>query len=335
MTCVLGIESSCDETGIAIFDSERSLIANALYSQVEQHAEYGGVVPELASRDHVRKLLPLYNEALAQAGIKQQQLDAIAYTKGPGLIGALLTGSCFAKSVAFGLGIPAVGVHHLEAHLMAPMLDEPAPTFPFIALLVSGGHSQILEVKAFGEYQLLGDTLDDAVGEAFDKTAKLMGFAYPGGPKLAALAEYGDAKAYQFTRPMIDRPGLDMSFSGLKTQVLNTWLASDQSMQTKANIAAAFQDTICQTLAIKCRRAIEQTGINNLVVSGGVSANKQLRCELQQLMAKHGGQAFFPAMEFCTDNGAMVAYLGWRQFTELGQQDKDWAVEVSPRFPLS
>lgn len=335
MTCVLGIESSCDETGIAIFDSERSLIANALYSQVEQHAEYGGVVPELASRDHVRKLLPLYNEALAQAGIKQQQLDAIAYTKGPGLIGALLTGSCFAKSVAFGLGIPAVGVHHLEAHLMAPMLDEPAPTFPFIALLVSGGHSQILEVKAFGEYQLLGDTLDDAVGEAFDKTAKLMGFAYPGGPKLAALAENGDAKAYQFTRPMIDRPGLDMSFSGLKTQVLNTWLASDQSMQTKANIAAAFQDTICQTLAIKCRRAIEQTGINNLVVSGGVSANKQLRCELQQLMAKHGGQAFFPAMEFCTDNGAMVAYLGWRQFTELGQQDKDWAVEVSPRFPLS
>lgn len=334
MNCVLGIESSCDETGIAIYDTKRGLIANALYSQVEQHALYGGVVPELASRDHVRKLTPLYLEALAQAQIKPDELDAIAYTKGPGLMGALLTGATFAKSLAYGLGVPALAVHHLEAHLMAPMLEDIAPSFPFIALLVSGGHSQLLEVRAFGQYQLLGETLDDAVGEAFDKTAKLMGFAYPGGAKLAKLAETGDPHAYNFPKPMTDRPGLDMSFSGLKTQVLTTWQASEQTDAVKANIAASFQRAICQTLLIKTRRAIEQTGITNLVVSGGVSANLQLRKDLQQMVQQLNGQVYFPRLEFCTDNGAMVAYLGWRQLQETGRVDNDLSIEANARLPL-
>lgn len=335
MTCVLGIESSCDETGIAIYDSQRGLCANVLHSQIEQHAKYGGVVPELASRDHVRKLVPLFEEALQQAQITKQQLDVIAYTKGPGLMGALLTGASFAKSLAFGLSIPSIGIHHLEAHLMAPMLETPAPPFPFLALLVSGGHSQILEVQQFGQYKLLGETLDDAVGEAFDKTAKLMGLSYPGGPKLAQLATKGNPLAYKFPRPMTNRPGLDMSFSGLKTQVLTTWLASDQTELTKANIAASFQKAICDTLVIKCKRAIEQTQIKNLVVSGGVSANICLRESLSTLMANVKGQAYYPRMEFCTDNGAMAAYLGWRCYTEKQMQDKDSAIICYPRLPLS
>lgn len=334
MACVLGIESSCDETGIAIYDSTKGLCANALYSQIKMHAEYGGVVPELASRDHVRKLVPLYKEALAQANLTPADLTAIAYTKGPGLVGALLTGATFAKSLAFGLNIPALGVHHLEAHLMAPMLEEKAPNFPFIALLVSGGHSQLLEVKAFGDYKLLGETLDDAVGEAFDKTAKLMGFEYPGGPKLAALAEKGDKNAYNFPRPMVNRPGLNMSFSGLKTHVLTTWQKSTQTDEVKANIAASFQHAICQTLLIKSKRAIEQTGIKSLVVSGGVSANIQLRKDLTEMTQKMNGEVFFPRQEFCTDNGAMVAYLGWRQLQETGETDTDHAIKVSPRLPL-
>lgn len=334
MTCVLGIESSCDETGIAIYDSSKGLCANALYSQVKMHADYGGVVPELASRDHVRKLVPLYKEALSQANILPSDLTAIAYTKGPGLVGALLTGAAFAKSLAFGLGIPALGVHHLEAHLMAPMLEEKAPPFPFIALLVSGGHSQLLEVRSFGDYTLLGETLDDAVGEAFDKTAKLMGFEYPGGPKLAALAKHGNEMAYVFPRPMVNRPGLDMSFSGLKTQVLTTWQKSNKSESVKADIAASFQRAICQTLMIKSKRAIESTGIKNLVVSGGVSANLQLRIDLKNMLKKMGGEVFFPRPEFCTDNGAMVAYLGWREGEETGKVDEDLAIKVSPRLPL-
>lgn len=335
MACILGIESSCDETGIAVYNSQHGLLANVLYSQVAEHAKYGGVVPELASRDHVRKLQPLFLQALEDAKISKQDLSAIAYTKGPGLVGALLTGACFAKSLAYGLNIPTVGVNHLEAHLMAPMMEEPAPPFPFIALLVSGGHSQILSVKGLGKYELLGETLDDAVGEAFDKTAKLMGFAYPGGPKLAKLANQGDPLAYQFPKPMTDRPGLDLSFSGLKTHVLNTWQSSDKSEQTKANIAASFQHAVCQTLIIKVRRAIKQTNIKNLVVSGGVSANIQLRQELSALMAASDGQAYFPRPEFCTDNGAMVAYLGWRIFTEKGAADNDLAIEVKARLPLS
>ncbi len=334
MTCILGIESSCDETGIAIYDTAKGLCANVLYSQVKQHAEYGGVVPELASRDHVRKLVPLYKEALSQAGIKANQLSAIAYTKGPGLVGALLTGASFAKSLAYGLGIPALGVHHLEAHLMAPMLEDNPPTFPFIALLVSGGHSQLLKVTAFGCYELLGESLDDAVGEAFDKTAKLMGFEYPGGPKLAKLADDGDEMAYVFPRPMTNRPGLDMSFSGLKTHVLTTWQKSTQTDLVKANISASFQRAVCQTLMIKSQRAIEQTGIKTLVVSGGVSANIQLRKNLHTMLKKMGGQAFFPRQEFCTDNGAMVAYLGWRQLKETGKIDTDLAIHATPRIPL-
>ncbi len=334
MTCVLGIESSCDETGIAIYDSKRGLCADVLYSQVKQHAVYGGVVPELASRDHVRKLVPLYKEALEQANIQASQISAIAYTKGPGLVGALLTGATFAKSLAYGLSIPALGVHHLEAHLMAPMLEENVPSFPFMALLVSGGHSQILEVTAFGKYELLGETLDDAVGEAFDKTAKLMGFEYPGGPRLAALAEQGDEMAYKLPRPMTNRPGLDMSFSGLKTHVLTTWQKSTQTETVKADIAASFQRAVCQTLLIKIKRAIEQTGINNLVVSGGVSANLQLRKDLKQMLTSMGGKVYFPRQEFCTDNGAMVAYLGWRQLQETGQVDEDLSINAKPRWEL-
>lgn len=334
MTCILGIESSCDETGIAIYDSNKGLCANALYSQVEQHLEYGGVVPELASRDHVRKLVPLYKEALKQAQMTPKDIDAVAYTQGPGLIGALLTGACFAKSLAYGLNVPALGVHHLEAHLMAPMLETNPPTFPFIALLVSGGHSQILRVTQFGEYELLGETLDDAVGEAFDKTAKLMGFDYPGGPKLAKLAESGDEFAYDFPRPMTNRPGLDLSFSGLKTHVLTTWKKSPQTEQVKADIAASFQRAICQTLIIKCRRAIEQTGIKSLVVSGGVSANAQLRQDLIDLLQSVNGKAYFPRLEFCTDNGAMVAYLGWRQLQETGKVDDSLAIKAFARLPL-
>ena len=334
VTCVLGIESSCDETGIAIYNSNRGLCADVLYSQVKQHAIYGGVVPELASRDHVRKLVPLYKEALKQSDLAASDISAIAYTKGPGLVGALLTGATFAKSLAYGLGIPALGVHHLEAHIMAPMLEETAPTFPFIALLVSGGHSQLLEVTSFGKYTLLGETLDDAVGEAFDKTAKMMGFEYPGGPRLAALAETGDENAYKFPRPMTNRPGLDLSFSGLKTHVLTTWQKSSQTEQVKADVAASFQKAVCQTLLIKTKRAIEQTGIKQLVVSGGVSANKQLRKDLKQMLTSMAGKVFFPRQEFCTDNGAMVAYLGWRQLQETGQVDIDLEINVMPKWEL-
>ncbi len=303
---VLGIESSCDESGVALYDTEKGLLAHELYSQIELHAEYGGVVPELASRDHIRKITPLIKDILASQQLSLKDLDGIGYTAGPGLIGALLVGASIGRSLAWGLNIPAVAVHHMEGHLLAPMLEDEQPELPFVALLVSGGHTMLVEVKAIGDYQILGESLDDAAGEAFDKTAKMLDLGYPGGPILAALAEEGEAGIYKFPRPMVDRPGLDFSFSGLKTFTLNTWTKSTQTPQDKANIARAFQDAVVDTLFIKCRRALEQTGCQNLVIAGGVGANKALRAKLATLNAS----VSFPRMEFCTDNGAMIAYAG-------------------------
>ena len=334
---VLGIETSCDETGVAIYDGQQGLLGQELYSQVKMHAEYGGVVPELASRDHIRKLLPLTQALLKKTKLKLQDIDAIAYTAGPGLIGALLVGAGFAKSLAYGLNIPCLPVHHLEAHLVAPLLDESVPNYPFLALLVSGGHTQLLAVKALGEYELLGETLDDAVGEAFDKTAKLMGLSYPGGPALAALALQGEPGVYRFPRPMTDRPGLDFSFSGLKTFALNTYNASTQDKKAKADIAYAFQEAVCETLLIKCKRALQQTSFKQLVVAGGVSANTHLRNQLQALMTKMGGQLFLSAKEYCTDNGAMVALLGYLKFEAQKNNTTlaNLAIEVKARWPFS
>lgn len=304
---VLGIESSCDETGVAIYDTEKGLLAHSLYSQIALHAEYGGVVPELASRDHIQKCTPLIRETLSKANLQLQALDGIAYTAGPGLMGALMVGASIGRSLAWGLGLPAVAVHHMEGHLLAPMLDdENRPEPPFIALLVSGGHTMLVQVNAIGDYKILGESLDDAAGEAFDKTAKLLDLGYPGGPKLAALAEQGEEGAYQFPRPMVDRPGLDFSFSGLKTFSLNTWQSCDKTDQDKANICRAFEEAVVDTLFIKCRRALKQTGLKRLVIAGGVGANKQLRQKLQSLDA----QVHFPRLAFCTDNGAMIAYAG-------------------------
>lgn len=333
---VLGIESSCDETGIALYDTEHGLLAHELYSQVELHALYGGVVPELASRDHIRRLIPLIQSTLKKANRKQSDLSGIAYTAGPGLIGALLTGASVARSLAFALNIPAVGVHHMEGHLLAPMLEETQPEFPFICLLVSGGHSMIIRVDGIGRYKLLGDTLDDAAGEAFDKTAKLLGLGYPGGPKVSELALQGSTERYKFPRPMIDRPGLDMSFSGLKTYTFNTWQkavkAEDATEQTKADICRAFELAVADTLSIKCKRALEQEGLNRLVVSGGVSANREIREKLQGLMKKRRGEVFFPRLEFCTDNGAMIAYAGAQRFLAGEEQGLEFA--ATPRWSL-
>ncbi len=329
---VLGIETSCDETGVALYDGGRGLLAHALYSQVAMHAEYGGVVPELASRDHVRKLLPLIDEVLAQAEVSRRDIDGIAYTAGPGLIGALLVGAAVGRSLAWGLGIPAVAVHHMEGHLLAPMLEAEPPEFPFVALLVSGGHTMLVRVDGVGRYAILGESLDDAAGEAFDKTAKLLGLGYPGGPVLARLAEQGDPDAYRFPRPMTDRPGLDFSFSGLKTFTLTTWQKSGQSEQEKVDIARAFQDAVVDTLAIKCKRALEQTGLKRLVIAGGVSANKGLREKLKQMGDKLGVAVYYPRPEFCTDNGAMIAYAGHQRLA-AGQQET-LAFTATPRWPL-
>ncbi len=315
---VLGIESSCDETGIAVYDSEKGLLAHTLHSQIEVHAEYGGVVPELASRDHVRYLIPLLEQALKQAGRKKSEIDGIAYTAGPGLIGALMSGASVGRSLAWALGIPALEVHHMEGHLLAPMLEDNAPQFPFVALLVSGGHTLLAYVKGIGQYQLLGQSLDDAAGEAFDKTAKLLGLGYPGGPALAALAEKGTAGVYKFPRPMINRPGLDFSFSGLKTFALNTMQKAahadgnngELTQQSKADISLAFEEAVVDTLKIKCRRALEQQHCKTLVIAGGVGANKRLRAELAEMSAQLGGELFYPRIEFCTDNGAMIAQVG-------------------------
>ncbi len=329
---VLGVESSCDETGVAVYQPGAGLLAHTLYSQVDLHAEYGGVVPELASRDHVRKLLPLMHQTLDKAGLRPADLGGVAYTAGPGLVGALLVGASAARAMAWGLDVPAIGVHHMEGHLLAPMLEPDPPDPPFVALLVSGGHSMLIEVQAIGRYRLLGDTLDDAAGEAFDKTAKLMGLPYPGGPALAREAEKGRPDAFRFSRPMTDRPGMDMSFSGLKTQVLLAWQKSDQSEATRADIAHAFEDAIVETLAIKCRRALEAAGAARLVVAGGVGANRKLRQQLHAAGEKEGFSVHFPRLEFCTDNGAMIALAGAIRLT-AGQHD-DAAIEVRPRWSL-
>ncbi|GAB6035310.1 tRNA (adenosine(37)-N6)-threonylcarbamoyltransferase complex transferase subunit TsaD [Galenea microaerophila] len=334
---VLGIESSCDETGIAIYDTDKGLIADTLYSQIALHAEYGGVVPELASRDHIRKLTPLIQQTLTDAQLSAQQIEGIAYTKGPGLMGALLAGSAVARSLAFAWNIPAIGVHHMEGHLLAPMLEANAPKFPFICLLISGGHTMIVKVEGIGRYEILGDTLDDAVGEAFDKTAKMLGLGYPGGPIVSQMALKGDPNRFQFPRPMVDRPGLDMSFSGLKTFTLNTWLAAkekgDDSAQTQADICRAFELAVADTLKIKCQRALKQTGYQTLVVAGGVSANREIRQQLSDLMEKLDGQAFYPRPEFCTDNGAMIAYAGAQRL--LAGQQEDLSFAANPRWQLT
>ncbi len=329
---VLGIETSCDETGVAIYDSARGLLADAVYSQVEMHAEYGGVVPELASRDHVRKLLPLIRQVLAEGGLSLNKLDGVAYTAGPGLVGALLVGAAVGRSLAFALGVPAVKVHHMEGHLLAPMLEAEPPAFPFVALLVSGGHTQLVRVDGVGRYQLLGESLDDAAGEAFDKTAKLMGLGYPGGPALAKLAERGDASRFDFPRPMTDRPGLDFSFSGLKTFALNVLTAHRDEPESLPHIAAAFQEAVVETLAIKCRRALEQTGLERLVLAGGVSANRGLRERMQRLAADRGATVYYPRPEFCTDNGAMIAYAGCLRL-RAGQHEP-LAFSARPRWPM-
>ena len=330
---VLGIETSCDETGVAVYDTAAGLRAHAVYSQIALHAEYGGVVPELASRDHVRKLLPLVRQTLDEAGITLKELDGIAYTAGPGLVGALLVGAAAARSLAWGLDVPAIGIHHMEGHLLAPLLEDDAAKPPFVALLVSGGHTQLVDVKALGDYRLLGETLDDAAGEAFDKTAKLMGLPYPGGPQLAALAEIGTPGRFVFSRPMTDRPGLDFSFSGLKTQVLLAWKASDQSEQTRADIARGFEDAVVDTLAIKCERALDAAGCNTLVVAGGVGANKRLRAKLQAMADKRGGRVAFPRTALCTDNGAMIAFAGALRLT-AGER-ADLGVHVTPRWDMA
>ncbi|MCG6200426.1 tRNA (adenosine(37)-N6)-threonylcarbamoyltransferase complex transferase subunit TsaD [Psychromonas antarctica] len=329
---ILGIETSCDETGIAIYDDQLGLLSHQLYSQVALHADYGGVVPELASRDHVRKTIPLIKEALAAANCSKEDIDGIAFTAGPGLVGALLVGACIGRSLAFAWNKPAVAVHHMEGHLLAPMLEEKRPEFPFLALLVSGGHTLMVQVDAIGEYNVLGESIDDAAGEAFDKTAKLLGLDYPGGPRLAKLAENGVAGRFIFPRPMTTKPGLDFSFSGLKTFAANTIHAQGNDVQTQADIALAFQDAVIDTLAIKCKRALKQTGLKRLVVAGGVSANKSLREQLAVLMQSLGGQVFYPRNEFCTDNGAMIAYAGLQRL-KAGHFE-GLAVQAKPRWPL-
>jgi N6-L-threonylcarbamoyladenine synthase len=334
---VLGIETSCDETGVALFDTEHGLVADALYSQVAMHAEYGGVVPELASRDHTRRLLPLIQQVLDEAGLSRDELDAIAYTAGPGLVGALMVGAATAHGMARALGIPVLGVHHMEGHLLAPMLEDERPEFPFVALLVSGGHTQLVEVRGLGDYTLLGESVDDAAGEAFDKAAKMLGLDYPGGPQVARLAESGDPKRFRFPRPMTDRPGLDFSFSGLKTHTLTTIRqleeAGELDDQARADVARAFEEAVVDTLVIKCRRALDQTGLKRLVMAGGVSANARLRERLEYECAKRSARAYYPRGRFCTDNGAMIAYVGAQRLL-AGERDEQGVMKAVPRWPM-
>jgi N6-L-threonylcarbamoyladenine synthase len=334
---VLGIETSCDETGVALYSSDHGLLGHELYSQIDLHGEYGGVVPELASRDHVRKLLPLIDTLLNKCELDKSHIDAVAYTNGPGLVGALMVGACTGRALAFSLGVPAVGVHHMEGHLLAPMLEGDPPAFPFIALLVSGGHTQLVRVDAIGEYKLLGESLDDAAGEAFDKAAKMLDLDYPGGPHIARYAEKGTPGRFKFPRPMVDRPGLDFSFSGLKTFTLNTVTKHADSSglpdeQTCADIAHAFQESVVDTLVIKCRRALEQEGLNTLIIAGGVSANTRLRERLEGALAKIQSKVFYARHEFCTDNGAMIAYAGCQRL--LANQHAELDIKVTPRWPL-
>ncbi len=333
---VLGIETSCDETGIAVYDSEKGLLADALYSQIQLHRKYGGVVPELASRDHIRKTLPLIREVLEKSGLDLKDINGLAYTAGPGLAGALLVGAAIGRSIGMTLDIPTVGVHHMEGHLLAPLLEDNPPGFPFVALLVSGGHTQLVEVQAIGQYKLIGESLDDAAGEAFDKVAKMLDLPYPGGPQVAQLAKKGNPGRFVFPRPMTNRPGLDFSFSGLKTFTLNT--VEDEKKegvldeQTRADIAWAFQEAVADTMVIKCRRAFRHSGMRHLVIAGGVSANTRLREKLAVMAKEVGGELFYPGLKFCTDNGAMIAYAGCMRLL-AGQQD-DLVIQAKPRWNM-
>jgi len=345
---VLGLETSCDETGLAIFDSEqinsanKGLVGQVLYSQIELHAVYGGVVPELASRDHIRKLVPLLDELLAQCDMSKNDIDAIAYTKGPGLIGALMTGALFGRSLAFGLGIPAIGVHHMEGHLLAPLMGANPPPFPFVSLLVSGGHTQLIAAKGIGEYEILGESIDDAAGECFDKAAKMLGLLYPGGPNIAKLAETGNPNTYELPRPMLHR-GLDFSFSGMKTAVHNlikdtpqsggSGNSADSDPQVRADIAASFQHAMVDTLVKKCVKALKQANMSRLVIAGGVSANTHLRETLETELTKINATVHYAPPALCTDNGAMIAYAGFERLN-AGQTD-DLAVSCIPRWPLT
>jgi N6-L-threonylcarbamoyladenine synthase len=330
---VLGLETSCDETGVAVYDGRRGLLADAVYSQVEIHAAYGGVVPELASRDHVRKLVPLVEQTLATADMQLSDLDGVAYTAGPGLAGALLVGAGFARSLAWGLSIPALGVHHMEGHLLAPMLDSDPPEMPFLALLVSGGHTLLVHVSALGVYDILGESVDDAAGEAFDKVAKMLGLGYPGGPAVEALANTCDTSRFTFPRPMTDRPGLDFSFSGLKTAVMTALAGLPEGEDVAAEVARGFSDAVVDTFIIKCRRALKATGLKRLVVAGGVSANMALRGGLERLVGELDCRVYFPPLRFATDNGAMIAYAGHCRLA-AGEQDGE-GYRVRPRWPIS
>lgn len=328
---VLGLETSCDETGLALYDSERGLLAQVLYSQIQLHAEYGGVVPELASRDHVRKLIPLLVELLSQAQLKKSDINAVAYTRGPGLMGALMTGALFGRSLAFALNIPAIGVHHMEGHMLAPLLSKTPPEFPFVALLVSGGHSQLMAAYGIGQYELLGESIDDAAGEAFDKVAKMMGLPYPGGPNIAKLAAQGNPQAFDFPRPMLHQ-GLVFSFSGLKTAV-SVQLQKVAGQGREADIAASFQKAIVDTLVKKSVKALKQTGLKRLVIAGGVSANQLLRQELEAQLSKIKAQVYYAEPALCTDNGAMIAFAGYQRL-KAGQHD-GLEVTTTPRWPMT
>ncbi len=328
---VLGLETSCDETGLALYDSERGLLGQVLYSQIKLHAEYGGVVPELASRDHVRKLIPLLDELLAQCQISKKELDAIAYTRGPGLMGALMTGALFGRSLAFALNIPAIGVHHMEGHLLAPLLSAAPPTFPFVALLVSGGHTQLMAAHALGEYELLGESIDDAAGEAFDKVAKMLNLPYPGGPQIAKLALSGDATAFAFPRPLMQQ-ALNFSFSGLKTAV-SSQVKAVTGQGREADIAASFQEAVVDTLVKKSIKALKHTNLKQLVIAGGVSANLRLREKLEKSLSGMGAKVYYAEPALCTDNGAMIAFAGYQRL-KAGQMD-DLAVTTTPRWPMS
>lgn len=330
---VLGIETSCDETAVALYDGQQGLVAHCVYSQIDIHRAYGGVVPELASRDHIRKTLPLVQQVLDEAGLSSAAIDGVAYTRGPGLIGALMVGASIGRSLGYAWNVPTLGVHHMEAHLMAVMLEDTQPTFPFVALIVSGGHTMLVAVDGVGRYRLLGESLDDAVGEAFDKTAKLLGLPYPGGPELALLAERGDTRRFHFPRPMVKRPGMDFSFSGLKTHAVNVFNQYPNEPQARADIACAFEDAVVETLTIKSRRALVHTQSKTLVVAGGVSANKKLRRQLQQAFVNDKVTVFFPRHEFCTDNGAMVAYAGYLRLAE-GEAD-DLVIAPKARWPIT
>ncbi|MET3132691.1 N6-L-threonylcarbamoyladenine synthase [Oxalobacteraceae bacterium GrIS 1.11] len=338
---VLGVESSCDETGLALYDTQRGLLSHALYSQVAMHEQYGGVVPELASRDHIRRAIPLLEETLARAGITLAEIDAIAYTQGPGLAGALLVGSSVACSLALALDRPVLGIHHLEGHLLSPLLASNPPAFPFVALLVSGGHTQLMRVDGVGQYTLLGETLDDAAGEAFDKSAKLLGLGYPGGPAISRLAEFGDPSAYKLPRPMLHSKDLNFSFSGLKTAVLTVVKNHHEKVianiceQDKADIARGFVDAIVDVLTAKCVTALKQTGLQRLVIAGGVGANTQLRAALDAAAVKKRFKVYYPELEFCTDNGAMIAFAGALRLQINPQAAKrDYSFNVRPRWPL-